>query len=805
MDKKWIILISVFIFMISLSAVSASDDINETLEISDDTQLGADAGTFSALQNRINSASSGSTINLENDYTYNSGFSTGGIIIKKSLTINGNGHTINALGKSAIIRVADFNTVTFNNINFINGYYDYESGALSARGIDAVINVNNCNFENNYGGWYGGAISAEVANINNCNFRNNHAYFNGGALFFEGGSINNCLFENSIVEKDDTGGAISIDVQHPITITQSRFINNHAFSGGAIHVMGGASMEYAPVVISNSYFEKNTAEDGGAITASGNDFDQDLFMEIKNCNFVENSNLDGRGSTIYGYKYLNIDGCDFTNNGAESAVIYYANSITNCNFNSDKDCCFVYDVENLKNNKMTANNKYDVELLDGASDVKFNLNMVFVNSLVAPDSNIKLCQLQDDDGNKIKLWTNPTVNAKFTNRDTGQTSSETLWSEDGRYYYTCNLAEGVYDVTASVDSGNVKVKPGVLTVDGNTDYTLTAQNLTKYVGGPEKLTVSVINGNGRLIPGLQVSFTINGKDYKRTTNSEGIASMNINLGAGNYSIRCSCADASCEADVQVISTLYGSDLTKYHRNASQYYITCLDGSGNKVAKGSVEFNINGVFYTRTVTDGVGKLNINLEPGDYIITARNLATNELHSNNVKVLTTIVDNHDLTKYYRNASHYVLKLLDGQGNAAGAGQNVSFNINGVFYTRTSNATGHVKLNINLQPGTYIITAVYNGLAVANTVKVLPILQAEDLSMSYRDGSKFNVTVLDGQGNPNPLENITFNINGVFYNRTCDSEGVAHLNINLIPGEYIITSMYNNIAIANKITISS
>lgn len=36
-----------------------------------------------------------------------------------------------------------------------------------------------------------------------------------------------------------------------------------------------------------------------------------------------------------------------------------------------------------------------------------------------------------------------------------------------------------------------------------------------------------------------------------------------------------------------------------------------------------------------------------------------------------------------------------------AVGAGENVTFNINGVFYTRTTNATGHVSLNINLPEG--------------------------------------------------------------------------------------------------------
>ena len=76
----------------------------------------------------------------------------------------------------------------------------------------------------------------------------------------------------------------------------------------------------------------------------------------------------------------------------------------------------------------------------------------------------------------------------------------------------------------------------------------------------------------------------------------------------------------------------------------------------------------------------------------------------------------------------------------------------------------------------------------------------------MKYRDGSKFEAKLLDAQGNPFAGQNITFNINGVFYNRITDANGIARLNINLMAGEYIITSMYSNGAtVSNKITISS
>ena len=75
----------------------------------------------------------------------------------------------------------------------------------------------------------------------------------------------------------------------------------------------------------------------------------------------------------------------------------------------------------------------------------------------------------------------------------------------------------------------------------------------------------------------------------------------------------------------------------------------------------------------------------------------------------------------------------------------------------------------------------------------------------MKYRDGSKFTAKVLDGQGKPYAGQNVTFNVHGVIYTRTTDSNGEAKLNINLQAGEYIITSSYMQASIGNKITISA
>ena len=316
-----------------------------------------------------------------------------------------------------------------------------------------------------------------------------------------------------------------------------------------------------------------------------------------------------------------------------------------------------------------------------------------------------------------------------------------------------------------------------------------------------------------LIANQNVVISINNVEYTRTTGVYGNASIAVGLKVGVYNVTTtydaagSYSDAEKNSTVTILSTVNGTDITKIFRNGTQYYANFIDGQANPLANGTaVTFNINGILYERKVNEnGTARLNINLGQGSYILTAINPVNGEMFSNNITVLSKITETSNLVKYYRNESQYVVKIIDGEGNPVGAGESVTFNINGALYERKTNASGYAKLNINLQPGNYIITAMYGGCNVANNITVKPVLNAKDVSMRYRDGSRFEVSLVDGRGNPYAGQNITLNINGVLYNRLTDNQGIAKLNINLMAGEYIITSMYNNSAISNKITISS
>ena len=255
----------------------------------------------------------------------------------------------------------------------------------------------------------------------------------------------------------------------------------------------------------------------------------------------------------------------------------------------------------------------------------------------------------------------------------------------------------------------------------------------------------------------------------------------------------------CYDNRRTLSFIVSKDLVKYYMDESQFEVRLLTGDFSQNNTRKVSFYINGRIYNRSIDEnGYSRIKINLGPGVYNITTISPFTGERKTNKITVLS-LFESKDLIKYYRNGSQFIVNVFNKTSG------NVTFNINGVFYTRMINESGYAKLNINLAPGDYIITTDYNGCKAANNVSVLPVMSAEDLDMKYRDGSKFKVKVIDGEGNKLANAFVTFNIHGVFYTRMTDANGEAKLNINLMAGEYIITSSYNDLNMANKITISS
>lgn len=183
---------------------------------------------------------SGDTVTLGNDYTYvdtDTGVSESGIAVGKSITIDGNGYTLDASSKVAIFNIAPNTHVILQNITFKNGHSDY--GGAVRLNENSSVEIKNCNFINNTATNYGGAVfiaetgTETSSSIVNSMFDNNVAK-TGGAIYVNGSSINITLSEFKNDVADQYGG--SMYVNGAVNIVQTTFTNERAYGGGAIEL-----------------------------------------------------------------------------------------------------------------------------------------------------------------------------------------------------------------------------------------------------------------------------------------------------------------------------------------------------------------------------------------------------------------------------------------------------------------------------------------------------------------------------------------------------------------------------------------
>jgi len=370
------------------------------------------------------------------------------------------------------------------------------------------------------------------------------------------------------------------------------------------------------------------------------------------------------------------------------------------------------------------------------------------------------------------------------------------------------LAVGKYD--AIVSYNGVVNKTVAVNISPDRNPVLNISDIVMIYKDGTRMVAVLTDYLGNPIANAIVYFTINGKTYNKTTDVNGTASMGLNLASNVYKATVSYNGSdkynavSKNITVTINPTIISKDLVKMYQNATRFYAKFTDSTGKAIANKEIRFNINGVFYTKkTDKDGVADLGIMLRPGSYILTAYNPVTGEEKGFNIIVKSLIMQN-DLTKYYLNASRFEATVYNKDGSLA-VNKEVTFNINGVFYHKKTDEKGVASLGIALRPGNYTITTMYDGLDIGNKVNVLPTLVTKDLNMKHLDGSNFTALTLDGQGKPLANQNVSFNVNGVFYHKVTNKDGIASLGIRLMSGEYIITSYWNDFQTGNTIKISS
>ena len=148
---------------------------------------------------------------------------------------------------------------------------------------------------------------------------------------------------------------------------------------------------------------------------------------------------------------------------------------------------------------------------------------------------------------------------------------------------------------------------------------LITKELVKTYGEKDQLEVGLYEGNLPL-QGKIVTFNINGKDYDRKTDNDGIARLNINLNPGAYTPLISFSDdeynletAFTNVIVRAKTRMEGTDVNMTFQDGTKYQCAVYDDISGRIM-GEVDLTINGIKYHRKAdSEGLYKLNLNLNP------------------------------------------------------------------------------------------------------------------------------------------------------------------------------------------------
>ncbi len=681
------------------------------------------------------------------------------------------------------------NKLIVTNCNFIN-----ISGSMFVQTMKASkyfnenITMNYCNFINITSSNWFKPKNNNFLNLNNCWFGYNNVNINNANVIVS----NNALF--SISENQIAPGLFEITGKLMWNDTTMDGIDKLGLKTVYLSSPSGNFSDNNPVLKNGTftviYKSDSTAHNITAVL--DNEVQNLLFNEINMS--VETSDIVcGENATVSvilpvnvtGNVTVNVNNKNYTKNNVNGTVIFIISDLAVGTYNVAVS--FVGDEA-----QGMATAVFEVYQLTPVLNITVNDIIEGENATVVitlPEDATGSVNVTAGDKSQIVTVVNGTAKVIFTSLPAGKYNITAIYSGDNKY---APANETVNFTVINNKITNLNISDIVMIYK---DGTRMVAVLTDYKGNP--------------IANATVYFTINGATYAKTTDANGTASMGLNLLSNIYEATVSYNGSdmydgvSKNITVTINPTILSEDISLMYMDGTSFVAKFLDKSGKALVNTKITFNINGVFYDKvTDADGMAKLGIRLRPDVYILTAYNPVTGEEKGFNINV-KSLIESHDLTKYYLNESRYEVTLYNKDGSLA-VNKTVTFNINGVFYTKTSDANGVASLGISLRPGEYIITTIFDGLSMGNKVTVLPTLVTHDLTMKYMDGSRFTVQTLDGQGKALSNQNVSFNVNGVFYYRTTDSNGMADLLIRLMPGEYIITSYCNDFQTGNTIKIA-
>ena len=277
-------------------------------------------------------------------------------ISQDNLTINGNGHFIDARNKVRIFEISG-QSIVLKNIIFRDSYVQYMHGGAIKNSSQKLI-IQNCIFENSSTQWDGGAIDNDGSLlIENSIFKNNFSKRGGGAISSSGElKIINCEFEFN--HCDFAGGCIY--AKNIVSIENTTFKDNSARNAGCINIY---------------YTSTVSIKDSTFINDNDGDYE---FISVDNCDLnMKNSHLWNNGQSgglTARWSKLNIEESTFKENLKAIGTTECDLTLLKNKFINNKDTIFTDSYLNIQECEFSGENKGNFTImLKGNEDSRFNV------------------------------------------------------------------------------------------------------------------------------------------------------------------------------------------------------------------------------------------------------------------------------------------------------------------------------------------------------------------------------------------------------------------------------------------------
>ena len=765
----------------------------------------------------------------------------------------------------SLLHITEESTAYITGCEFYNNTAYFGGAIAVSRG--GTVYIKDSYFHDNHGFLNtngAGVMYVErgYAYIENSTFENNTAS-EGGVLYLgfesEADIVNSTFIRNSAIETthSEGGGGAIFTRSNNLNIENCSFIENHAdLYGGAIY------LDYGDINITKSYFENNHVNYNGDPKGSAiESFFNYCNITMNYCVLIAEENYPGN------YLVL-INAVDEINHTVDLRYNYWKNNASKATPGSDDEVIITISSENeyiytgdiveftiefINSNKENGTSPlegfvhdYDLFLIPKLGEIEDPLvtikdnkaTFVYTATTVGTETiqmgNILLDKTfrftVQDGSNKADL--NPTIdiiagknseiivsldediNGNITIRVNDEDYSVAV--ENSKATLTLETLPGDYEVKA-IYQGAESYKGFVISKTFNIprfDSVVKVEDTTTYYSGDLKATL--LDAEGKPIKNESLTISINNTEYTVKTDSNGIATLNLNLprtgvynvvtkfkGNSNYNpseansiLTIEFANINIKAEENVVVTpIEGS-----------FSFTVTDNEGNEIKNIEIKVTLNDKEYAiKTNDEGIATLDLTnnlLDVKTYDITAKIDETKVFNEASVDSKLTVIKekatlNSNDISVFANKGEVKVTLVDKDKNPL-SNKTISINIDNKINEVTTDENGVATLKLNLESGKYQATIklaedpVYSAKDIEiniNVKETATTISVENMTVYYSNG-KYSARLVDVNGNPIEDSRLIIHINGNDLLAMTDDNGVGSVNINnLAVGTYKVT----------------